>query len=256
MNNIRKQDNFYPENIEFCEPNALKSSLVQHGDRIDGKVRVAIFDMDGTTINTSSPAVLVRKLAKERKISVFQSLMILCWGIAYKYQLPRRNNPVRQRVFTAFRGKPWQDVNQYLQDFFNSEISHHIRTSARQEMDSLAKQEIVVVMVSASFDSVVATCMTKLPIAYGVASLMKIDENGNYTNKVEGIPPEGKDKLTAFEFFANREFGEGNWTIEYSFGDHLSDRTILEAAKNPIAVTPDKQLENLANEKGWKIVNW
>ncbi len=257
MNEIRYNDDFYPDGIEFCAPNALKSNIAPLVEQPrDSVVKIAIFDMDGTSINTSSPVVLVKRLAREKKITPLQSFMILCWGVAYKYQLPRKNNPVRERVFSAFKGVHWTKVNSYLQNFFEEEIATHIRDSAKKEMERLHDLGIVVVMVSASFDSVIATCMTKMPINFGVASLMQIDDSGNYTNIVEGIPPEGPDKKTAFETFANANFGEGRWEVEYSFGDHLSDREILQLAKNPVAVTPDKQLENLAKESGWKIANW
>ena len=257
MQTIRQYEDFYPVGIEFCSPNAMKSHLtIMPEISNDDKVRLAIFDMDGTSINTSSPVRLVKRLSKEKRITPFTTFMLLCWGMAYRYQLPRKNNPVRERVFSGFKGRNWREVNSYLQNFFNDEIECHIRSAAESEMNHLLEQGIVVVMVSASFDSVVATCMTKMPLNYGVATLMKIDEFENYTNVVEEPAPEGPDKRTVFETFANSEFGKDNWVVEYSFGDHLSDRAILEIANHPVAVTPDKELESLAKEKGWEIKIW
>ena len=58
-------------------------------DQTTDKVRVAVFDFDGTSIEGSSPSWLVNRLIFERKISPITSLKIGFWGIAYKWHLPQ-----------------------------------------------------------------------------------------------------------------------------------------------------------------------
>ena len=48
------------------------------------KVRVAVFDFDGTSIEGSSPSWLVNRLIFTHRISPLTSLKIGFWGIAYK----------------------------------------------------------------------------------------------------------------------------------------------------------------------------
>ena len=85
---------------------------------------------------------------------------------------------------------------------------------------------------------------------------MATDGNGCYTCKVEGLPVEGEEKLARVTEYANKEYGEGNWVITHAYGDHHSDRTMLRAAQNSYAVTPDRPLRRTAKENGWDILSW
>ena len=84
----------------------------------------------------------------------------------------------------------------------------------------------------------------------------RTDENGCYTREVDGLPVEGEEKVHAIRRFADATFGEGNWHITDSYGDHHSDIPMLEMADSPHAVTPDNPLERHAKSVGWPILNW
>jgi phosphoserine phosphatase len=113
-----------------------------------------------------------------------------------------------------------------------------------------------VVLVSASFEPIIAAAMVDHPIQYALASRMKIDDAGNYTNEVDGLPTEGPDKAVVFKTFANQIFGEGCWKVGFAYADHYSDLDILSEAENPCAVTPDVQLKRAAKSRGWCILDW
>jgi len=42
--------------------------------------------------------------------------------------------------------------------------------------------------------------------------------------------------------------------IDYAYGDTFMDIPMLENAVHPVAVYPDRRLEETAREKGWEIV--
>ncbi len=257
MNDIRLKQDFYTDGIEFCGPNGMKNSLVctKHGDS-ENHIKLAVFDMDGTILNASSPLLLVKKLFSERRIRAISALHILSWAIAYKFQLPRQNNPVRQRVFESFEGKSWQEVNCYLSMFFENDVKKFVRDKAKAEIKKCRDDGLALVLLSASFDSVASMCIKDLRFDYGIATLMEIDKKGNYTNRVEGVAPEGEGKKTTLCQFCDENFGKGNWSVERAYGDHLSDKFVLEMASKPFAVSPDKQLEKHAKEHSWNIVDW
>lgn len=72
------------------------------------------------------------------------------------------------------------------------------------------------------------------------------------------------DGFTGKRFFAAKDKNiildklvrKHNLTYEDSFavGDSKSDAALLKAVENPIAFNPDKDLFNIASDKGWKIV--
>lgn len=222
----------------------------------DGKVVIAAFDLDGTCINGSSPKRLVNVLAKRRRISPYKLLRVGLWGLAYKLNLPKDAEGVRKRVFSAFAGLPAIKVNRFMCDFYTSKVAPHFRKDADAEMIAHLEAGHVVILVSASFEPIVAAAMLEHPIQYALASRMHIDGHGNYTDEVEGLPTEGADKIVVLENFANDYFGEGNWELGWSYADHYSDLEMLAAAKNPCPVTPDAKLRRVAKEKGWNILDW
>ena len=114
----------------------------------------------------------------------------------------------------------------------------------------------IVVLVSASFEPIIAAAMTEHPIQFALASRMHIDKNGCYTDQVEGKPTEGADKLEVLTDFANSYFGEGNWELGFSYADHFSDLEMLDAASHPCAVTPDGMLKRAATEMNWDVLDW
>lgn len=222
----------------------------------DAPVKVAAFDFDGTCISGSSPKKLVLQLFKKNLIDLYRFVRVGLWGLAYKLNLPKDPEGVRTRVFSAFKGCSAVKVNDYLCRFYHERIERLYRPDADAEMIAHLEQGHVVVLVSASFEPVIASAMVEHPIQFAVASRMKIDANGDYTDELDGLPTEGPDKIVVLRHFLNEQFGEGNWELGWAYGDHYSDVTMLEAAKHPCAVTPDGKLLHLAEKKGWDVLDW
>ena len=255
--NYRENENFYNKGVVFQEPCGMRSLVAPLSENVKkSPFRLAVFDMDGTSINASSPSKLVKKLITERRLSFADSAYIAKWALTYKFHLPRENNPVREKVFTAFAGKSAKDVSLELEQFAEDEIVPHIRKNATDLMKQHMENGLVTILLSASFDSVLSRMMLSMPVNYGIATLMKIDEQGRITNKVQGTAPEGDGKPEVLKTFANSIFGEGNWVVDFAYGDHMSDDGILNMAKHPVAVCPDRQLLKHAREHNWEIVYW
>jgi HAD superfamily hydrolase (TIGR01490 family) len=222
----------------------------------DGIVRLAVFDFDGTSISGDSPVLLVRHLAKHRLIGKRVLGKIILWGCAYKLRLPQNETWVRGLVFSAFCGKPQAEVDAYLRDFYDSAIDRLFRKKAECAMREHEAQGHTVLIVSATFEPLVIRATEKHPFHHQIATRMAVDEEGNYTCKVEGLPVEGAEKLNAVRRFADEAYGKGRWELSYAYGDHHSDRTLLESATVPFAVNPDKPLLRTARRAGWDILDW
>lgn len=220
------------------------------------KITIAAFDFDGTCISGSSSLKLVGVLGWAFRLSLYKLFRIGCWGLAYKLNWPKDAEGVRRRVFRAFRGKPALEVNDFLGSFYCEKIAPLYRADADAAMLAHLEAGHVVVLVSASFEPIVAAAMVDHPIEFALASRMRIDDEGCYTDQIDGLPTEGPEKIIVFEKFANKYFGEGNWELGWAYGDHFSDVSMLEAAVHPCAVTPDKKLWRYAEDHGWDILEW
>jgi HAD superfamily phosphoserine phosphatase-like hydrolase len=63
------------------------------------------------------------------------------------------------------------------------------------------------------------------------------------------------DKLTIRERKRERLREKlGTRKLDYALGDSIADLPMLEAARNTVAVTPDKQLRKIALERDWRII--
>lgn len=220
------------------------------------KTKIAAFDFDDTSIEGSSPSWLVNRLIFERRISPLTSLKIGFWGLAYKWHLPQNEAWVRGQVFKAFEGKPKEEVDEYLTQFYDTYIAHRFRPKADEAMRRCAEKGCEVVVVSASFEPIVLRAMETHPFDHQISTRMKVAPDGTYTREVDGDPIEGEAKLVALKRWCDERYGKGNWVLEYAFGDHHSDEPLLAAANHPFAVSPNTGMTKIAKKRNWPILDW
>lgn len=220
------------------------------------KVRIAVFDFDGTSLSGNSPVMLVRYLARLGMLKKSVIARIILWGGAYKARLPQNESWVRGLVFSAFRGRPVAQVNEFLRHFYDERVEGRFRAQADETMRAHVEAGHVVVCVSATFEPIIAQAMTRHPIHYAIATRMKVDAYGCYTTQVEGLPVEGSEKMAALGRFADARFGKGSWELGWAYGDHHSDRALLAAAQVGYAVTPDRPLARSARALGYEVLEW
>lgn len=252
-------DAYLPQGICRVAPEGLGADRLMGENLVrstDGKVQVAAFDFDGTCIRGNSPVLLVRYLAKKRMLAPSVVLRILLWAGCYKARLPQNESWVRGLVFRAFAGRPVAEVNRFLAEFYNAYIDERFRPAAQEAMERHEAAGHAVVIVSASFEPIIAAAMVRRPIQYAVATRMKVAPNGTYTNQVEGLPIEGPQKVEVLSTFCDELFGQGQWELAYAYGDHHSDRAMLGEARHACAVTPDRPLTRTANAEGYEILDW
>ncbi len=252
---ICSRDTLLPPGIVRVSDEAIASARLLGDVPSTRPVTVAAFDFDGTCINGSSPKKLVSRLSKKNLISPYKLFRVGCWGLAYKLNLPKDAEGVRTRVFSTFKGFSAIKVNDYLCRFYREKISGLYRADADASMIAHLEAGHVVVLVSASFEPIIAAAMVEHPIQFALASRMRIDD-GNYTDEVLGLPTEGPEKIVVLRDFLDRWFGENGWKLGWAYGDHYSDVTLLEAAEHPCAVTPDGKLLRLAKKRGWDVLDW
>lgn len=220
-----------------------------------GVQRVAAFDFDGTSMDGNSPVLLVLYLAKKNLLSNLDTLRIGLWALRYKLRLPQDEAWVRGMVFRAFEGKPVEEVDRFLYRFYDEEIAPRFRTAADAAMERHRRAGETVLIVSATFEPIVRRAMETHPIDGQASTRMRV-EDGLYTCDVDGLPVEGAEKLVAIKKWCDAAYGEGNWELTYAYGDHHSDRLMLDAAKNAFAVNPDRPLSRTAKQKKWTVLEW
>lgn len=230
-------------------------------------VRLAVFDFDGTCINGNSPVLLVLYMMKRGMLAKSVLARIALWAVAYKLRLPQNESWVRSLVFSAFDGRPCEEVDAFLTKFYDDEIAPLFRAQADAVMRQRAAEGCTVVVVSATFEPIILRAMQRHPFDLQVSTRMRTEsadltDNPSvgskcvYTREVEGLPVEGAEKVAALRRLADKRFGQGRWKLSYAYGDHHSDCALLEFADNAFAVTPDRPLTRFARRFGWEVLSW
>lgn len=232
------------------------SSSVERAVHTNAPVEIAVFDFDGTSIEGSSPVLLVNYLFKCGKLKKRVVSRIALWGLLYKMRLPQNESWVRGLVFSAFEGTPKQEADAFLADFYNKKIACRFRKAADVEIEKHLNAGREVWVVSATFEPIAQQALRQHHFTREISTAMQTDSRGCYTRKVLGLPVEGDEKLHRMVALANELYGEGGWVLTHAYGDHHSDRTLLQRARHPFAVCPDRPLRRIAKRKDWPILEW
>lgn len=222
-----------------------------------GPVKIAALDFDGTIIDGQSGVELVKFMIGKKLLNPLAIAKIAWWGVRYKLHLPCEQAEVREDIFDMFTDDKVSDVVDMMKQFHDDVLVPLYRKDAIATIEQLKRDGYYVIMVTASFLSCVMPAAERLGMDALLATRMELTEDKTgYTGKVEGIPVEGLEKVEALIRFGNKKFGKGNFVVERAYGDHYSDKYMLNYATQAYVVTPDSKLERLAKSKEWPILQW
>ncbi|MDR2492090.1 MAG: RdgB/HAM1 family non-canonical purine NTP pyrophosphatase [Coriobacteriales bacterium] len=219
------------------------------------KTRIVAFDFDGTLIDAASPVRLVNRLARNHIMPMKAVARIGLWGMRYKMGAELDQSLPRRYIFSSFKQFSASDANSIMTNLYNEEIRSYYRPDALRRIKRHRAEGCTIVVVSASFEPIVSAAVKDIGADGFIATKMEVVD-GHYTGHTLCEPPEGEQKLFQLTSYADECFGEGNWELDWAYGDHFSDAPLMEAARHAVAVDPDRRLERIAHANGWEIVKW
>ena len=108
------------------------------------------------------------------------------------------------------------------------------------------------IVVSASPIELVSRIAAALGLEGAVATRSELDEEGRYTGHLTGEFCYGAGKVIEIEKLAAERGYDLARSVAYS--DSVSDLPMMERVGEAVAVNPDRELRELARERGWRIV--
>ena len=142
------------------------------------RVEIAVFDFDGTSISGNSPVILVRYLQRKKMLRKRVLTRIIFWGLRYKLRLPQNESWVRGAVFSAFEGKPKEEVDRFLETFYDEHLNKIFRAKADEEIQSHLSQGREVWVVSATFEPLIRQAMKSHGRTHQFSTRMATDGPG------------------------------------------------------------------------------
>jgi len=221
-----------------------------------GRARLAVFDLDGTSINGQSGILFCRYLFESGLISPSRALRLGWWGARYALHLPQRQAESRELIFDALAGEGQDEVARRMGEFHDRYILPRYRADAIAEVARRRGQGCVTLLVSATFEGIATLAAAHLGVDGLVATRMRRDGEGNFTGEVDGQVVAGRGKTEGVAAWADEHLGQGRWYVQAAYGDHLSDCFLLGSAVEAFAVCPDPTLRLEAHRRGWTVLDW
>lgn len=216
----------------------------------------AIFDMDDTLLLGSSGSMLIRYLRRTGELNRWmprreQPLFVLG---ALLYRLGLMDPTwLLQRMGKASggwdAGELWRISNRWFTDM----VVHAICPNATQQIAWHRNQAHRPVICSGSSQFAVTLVANHLEIEDFLFTEW-IVKDGRLTGDLRRPLTYGEGKLFWMEQWAAEE--NIDLTQSYFYTDHVSDRYLLEAVGNPVAVNPERRLRRLAAQRRWPIKVW
>jgi HAD superfamily hydrolase (TIGR01490 family) len=209
---------------------------------------IAFFDMDYTTLDTSSSLLYVKYLRQQGRIGRRVMLRIAWWTLLYKISAIDVNSAVPKMLSYAEH----QSASRLMAEsyaWFDEMLKQHIAPRAVERIEFHRQQDQRVVLISASTQFAVQPVAEHLHVDFLCTQL--IDRDDELTGEVVDPPCYGAGKIVWAQRYA-AEHG-ADLRDAYLYTDSHSDQPLLDAVGHPVAVNPDTRLKRLAQKRGWPI---
>lgn len=216
------------------------------------KVKLAVFDIDGTVFRSSLSIELTHHLTEKGIFPKHAWQELEKDYIAWLDRQGAYKKYVRQIVSVLIKYLPGQDerILQKIADQILEEQKHHVYRYTRDLINNLKNKGYLLIAISGSADFLVNKFAKSLGFEASFGSHF-IVKNKKFTG--EAIVGD-TNKFLVLEKFAKDNNLNIDWKNSIAVGDTETDIPMLEAVGKAIAFNPNVELAKYAQKRGWKIV--
>ena len=214
----------------------------------------AFFDLDRTIIGGSSVFVFGWVAYRAGQMTTRQLLKDASSAIAFKLSgaSDEKSAAVRDQVLDAVKGVKVADLR-LLSDEILTRLLDSVRRESRGLIDLHHDAGRDTYIVSASPIEIIEDFGEAMGMTGSLGTVSELVD-GVYTGRLAEPFCYGPGKVIAMEKVA----AEKGYDLSrsYAYTDSISDLPMLEAVGHPVAVNPDRELENIARLRGWPIIEF
>jgi HAD superfamily hydrolase (TIGR01490 family) len=207
----------------------------------------AIFDLDGTIIDSSSERIFLKYLVEHGELPIRN---LLRWTFDF-IRLWNLREAKANKVY--LRGLPYAHICELARVCFSERLVHHISPKVYELIDFHRAHGRAIVILSGSLELLVERFRdwlgADLMIGYKLEAA-----NGLITGRRIGLNPYGENKAILAQQLAEEHGFDLNQS--YAYGNHHSDAHKLKLIGRPVAVNPDGKLRRIAENNGWRITQF
>jgi len=213
---------------------------------------LAIFDLDHTLLDGDSDYLWGEYMVEKRIVDAAEYRRRN--QVFYEeYQRGELDNELYlEFALEPLTHHPVEDLYAWREDYVNNWIKPIIAPGAAGLLQQHRQQGHELLIISA----------TNLFITEPIAALLQVPTilstepeivNNRFTGRYLGTPTYREGKVTALRDWLEHSGRDLEGSFFYS--DSINDRALLELVENPVAVHPDNELKEIAESRGWKIIN-
>lgn len=211
--------------------------------------KAALFDLDGTLIpNTSAERTFFFYLLKNGLLpprDVLRMATALWTSHGNLHSMLRGNK-------RYLKGKKLEDFRQIAVKYFEPRIDTMLFPSMHSLIEEHRRNGDLLLLLTGTLDVIAEAFVHKLSLDGFRAATLET-KKGRYTGRLSGIHPYGRGKLEVLSDMQQYYGFDKNRTVYYA--NSFSDRFVLNAVNEAVAVNPDRKLRLYSANRGWKILD-
>jgi HAD superfamily hydrolase (TIGR01490 family) len=154
----------------------------------------------------------------------------------------------------AARERGLEASTQAHQAFMREVIEPAILPQAKALIERHRHQGDHLLIVTATNEFVTAPIAQTLGITDLIAVQLKRDHQGELTGEIDGTPSFGPGKVVRLQQWLDARGLTWSGIRSTFYSDSINDLPLLEKVNHPVATNPDDRLRNLAQQRGWPIL--
>ncbi|MDP3989385.1 MAG: HAD-IB family hydrolase [bacterium] len=209
---------------------------------------VAVFDLDGTLINSQSQYLFLKFLIKRGYVQRYRVIPLFFWFLMHRLGIVDSPNRAFAYALKIFRDINFRKLTILAKEFTKSVLIECLNKEIVDILREHQKNKDCVVLISTSLDILVSEIAVFLEIEIYESTNIKTKDD-----KINTIEPlYGKSKVQRFE---ERLRKEGIKPLQlFVYTDNTSDIPLLSMATYPTVVDPKSKLERHATKNSWQII--
>jgi HAD superfamily hydrolase (TIGR01490 family) len=214
-------------------------------------MRLSAFDLDHTLLKVNGSFHFGKYLYNKKKLTVGSMLYLVgCYAGAMTGCLNIQQ--LHQLNFDAlFKGRQKSDFQKLVHAFLDEQLANLVHLPMIKTFEKAKADGHRTAILSSSPDFLVQSIGQRLGFDYIGATEYLTDASGAFY--CLGPIMNGTEKAVVLNVLAEK-YGVKQEDI-YAYSDSHLDLPFMEAAGHPIAVSPNRKLHNISQQRGWKIIS-
>jgi HAD superfamily hydrolase (TIGR01490 family) len=213
---------------------------------------LAIFDLDNTLLGGDSDFLWGRYLCEN---GIVDAEAYREANELYYQQYQDGNLDIfefLEFVFKPLASHPVEQLHQWRADYLKQKIEPIMLPAAQQLIQQHRDRGDTLLIITATNSFITAPIAEMLGIKHLIATEPEF-KAGRYTGAVAGTPSFHQGKVTRLNAWLAEQKLDLSGSVFYS--DSHNDLPLLEIVDTPVAVDPDPTLEQIATQRGWRILS-